>query len=132
MEILFNKDAPFFDSYEKQYEEALRTCNVTILNMHEEAIYWIDNGIQAFRVVTKLIQIAVSYPDQDFVETLIFYLSKDIYRKKYIDYFERQDNSEKRDIIVKIQELEEKLRVIADDDLANTLRELAVELSAVM
>ena len=83
--VVFERQAPFGDSYERHYVDALRRGDIALLDFHREAIYYLEpNAVWA--VISVLIIRAGDCPTASFVESLGCYLTMP-------ENFERFSNS---------------------------------------
>ena len=76
-EDVFDRYAPFYDSYVKFYSQALINGWPDVLDVHREAIYYITSNKSLAKIIARLIQIATFYPESSFIESLSFFLSNE-------------------------------------------------------
>ena len=82
-ESAFDKGAPFYDSYLKYFRKGVTENIPSLLDIHREAIYYL-NDAALVPIIPKLIRIAAQFPDSSFVESLAFFLNQNEQKNKLI------------------------------------------------
>ena len=118
---VFDKDAPFYDSYVKHYSQALTYGWPDPLDVHREAIYYIINNEILAKVIARLIRIAVFYPECNFIESLSFFLSDEDNRKKIKEIPVILNSSEIERLSMDIDILSSYYMDTSDEDIAEAL-----------
>jgi hypothetical protein len=65
----FDESAPFVESYRSAFREGIQRRNVASLDLHREAIYYL-NGNAVWPIVAELLAIVAAHPGADVVESL--------------------------------------------------------------
>lgn len=117
-EEAFETGAPFYDAYVQHFGPAVVQELTRVINFHREAIYYAKDGAVG-PIICRLIFIAVKCPEEEFVETLAFFLSQQKNTVRMKVYFSKLSLDLLNELIHALDCLAESLKGMGDDDLSD-------------